>query len=379
MQIEQWQWTSKAGWANQLGKTLDHPPQLVLIFGSISKLEEPGFLEFALSRYPDAEVVGCSTAGEIAGTSVSELGAVLTAIHFESARVRVACMGLADAQASRETGKKLGESLDKAGLVHVLALSEGLHVNGSELVAGITEGIPAGVGLTGGLAGDDGAFQRTVVFRGKNIEPDCVVLIGFYGESIRVGYGSMGGWDVFGPDRIITRSEGNILYELDGKPALELYKLYLGEHASELPASAMHFPLSIRSAERKTPIVRTILAIDEAAGSMTFAGDVPQGAIGRLMKANFNRIIEGAAGAATKSGEMLAGSQPDLAILISCVGRKILLKQRTEEEIESVRAVMGDSAVFAGFYSYGEIAPFGAMTDCELHNQTMTITTFSER
>lgn len=254
-----------------------------------------------------------------------------------------------------------------------------MNVNGSELVAGITEAIPENVALTGGLAGDDGNFQRTVVFRGKAIAQHCVVAIGFYGKSIRVGYGSMGGWDVFGPDRVITRSDGNVLFELDGKPALELYKLYLGEHASQLPASAMHFPLSIRSSERKTPIVRTILALDEATGSITFAGDVPEGATARLMKANFNRIIEGAAGAAAKSGEMLPESSPELAILISCVGRKILLKQRTEEEVESVRCVLGASAVFAGFYSYGEIAPFGAMTGCELHNQTMTITTFSER
>lgn len=378
MQIEQWQWTARDGWNNLLGEVLRQPPQLVLIFGSISKLEEPGFLDFALARYPAAELVGCSTAGEIAGASVSEFGAVMTAIHFDSTTVRVASMRVDNVRASRETGKKLGESLPLPGLVHVLALSEGLNVNGSELVAGITEGLPAGVGLTGGLAGDDGAFQRTVVFRGKSIEPDSVAVIGFYGESIKVGYGSMGGFDGFGPDRIITRSDGKVLYELDGKPALELYKTYLGEHASQLPGSAMHFPLSIRLSEGKTPVVRTVLGVDEKAGSITFAGDVPEGAIARLMRANFNRLIEGAAGAAMKSGEMLANSSPDFALLITCVGRKIVLKQRTEEEIESVRGVLGSSTVFTGFYSYGEIAPFGAMTGCELHNQTMSITTFVE-
>lgn len=187
-----------------------------------------------------------------------------------------------------------------------------------------------------------------------------------------------GGWDPFGPERIITRSQGNVLYELDGQSALGLYKKYLGEHARELPASGLLFPLSLRTQAGATPVVRTILSVDEATQSLTFAGDVPVGAYARLMKANFDRLIDGATGAATAGGRALGGTATELAILISCVGRKLVLKQRIEEEVEGVRDVLGAGAVLTGFYSYGEISPFTPGAKCELHNQTMTITTLAE-
>jgi len=206
-----------------------------------------------------------------------------------------------------------------------------------------------------------------------------VAAVGFYGNRLRIGYGSMGGWDSFGPDRLVTRAEANVLYELDGSSALELYKRYLGPHAATLPASGLLFPLSLRGESGDQRVVRTILGIDVHAGSLIFAGDIPQGGYARLMKANVDRLIDGATGAATACHEPLGASTPSLAILISCVGRKLVLKQRTEEEVESVRNVLGAGAVLSGFYSYGEIAPFSSSAKCELHNQTMTITTFGER
>jgi len=206
-----------------------------------------------------------------------------------------------------------------------------------------------------------------------------VAAVGFYGERLRIGYGSMGGWDSFGPDRLVTRAEANVLYELDGSSALELYKRYLGPHAATLPASGLLFPLSLRGASGDQRVVRTILGIDEQAGSLIFAGDIPEGAYARLMKANVDRLIDGAHGAASACHEPLGVTTPPLAILISCVGRKLVLKQRTEEEVESVRGELGAGAVLSGFYSYGEIAPFSSSAKCELHNQTMTVTTFGER
>jgi hypothetical protein len=189
----------------------------------------------------------------------------------------------------------------------------------------------------------------------------------------------VGGWDAFGVERIITRSSGNILYELDGKSALELYKKYLGEQAKELPSSALLFPLTIRQDASTPPLVRTILSIDEKEQSMIFAGDIPEGWHAQLMKANFDRLIDGAFQAANHSLETLGQGSPDLAILISCVGRRLVLGQRTEDEIKQVEDVIGNKAIITGFYSYGEIAPTAPQANCELHNQTMTITTITER
>jgi len=263
-------------------------------------------------------------------------------------------------------------------LVHVLVLSDGLMVNGSELARGLRENLPEGVAVTGGLAGDGADFKQTLVYANQTACKGVIAAVGFYSDRLKVGYGSLGGWDTFGAERLITRSKGNVLYELDGRPALELYRKYLGEQNTD-PADALLFPLALRMDDEGYGLVRTVLAVNEDEQSMTFAGDMPEGVYARLMKANFDRLVVGAEGAARASDEMLGSVKPELALLISCVGRKLVLKQRIEEEVEGVQEVLGKDAVLAGFYSYGEICPHGAATKCELHNQTMTITTFSER
>jgi hypothetical protein len=268
--------------------------------------------------------------------------------------------------------------LHQPGLTHVLVLSDGLKVNGTELVRGLRGSLPGAVAVTGGLAGDGPDFLQTLVCSNDAPAEGRVAAVGFYGERLRIGYGSLGGWDAFGPERLITRSRSNVLYELDGHSALELYKQYLGDHAAGLPATALRFPLALRSEQEGYSVVRTVLSIDEKEQSMTFAGDMPQGTYARLMKANFDRLIDGAAGAARAGLEGLGSFQPELAVLISCVGRKLVLKQRVEEEVEGVREVLGARPALTGFYSYGEICPHGAVTRCELHNQTMTITAFCE-
>jgi hypothetical protein len=381
MIIEQRRWTDAAGWTMSRTTGAMRDPQLVLFFGAPEAIAAPAALEALSAGYPSARMIGCSTAGEICETRVDDGTIVATAIHFEHTRVRAACHPLADARDSAAVGERIARELAADDLTHVFVLAEGLQVNGSELVNGLRDGLPASVAVTGGLAADGARFKQTTVYCDGVTDRGAVAAIGFYGDRLRVGYGSMGGWDSFGPDRLVTRAEANVLYELDGSSALELYKRYLGPHAATLPASGLLFPLSLRGETGERRVVRTILGIDEKAGSLVFAGDIPQGAYARLMKANVDRLIDGANGAAAAANEPIgsASTPPSLAILISCVGRKLVLKQRTEEEVESVRAVLGEDTVLSGFYSYGEIAPFAASTKCELHNQTMTITTLTEQ
>jgi hypothetical protein len=282
-------------------------------------------------------------------------------------------------KSSRDAGERLARHLKPESLAHVLVLSDGLKVNGSDLVKGLVETLPHHVSVTGGLSGDGARFQETLVAWDGPAEPDTIAVLGLYGDRIKVGYGSLGGWDPFGPERLITRSDGNVLYELDGRSALDLYKQYLGEHAKGLPATGLLFPLSLRRRDAETGVVRTILSVDEQHQSMTFAGDIPTGSYARLMKANFDRLIDGAMTAARTSATPIGSSGVELALLVSCVGRKMVLGQRIEEEVEGVRDVVGARAMLAGFYSYGEISPFTPSAACELHNQTMTVTTLSER
>lgn len=352
---------------------------LVLVFGSSAALRHSATWDELRSLYPGARIVACSTAGEIADTRVLDDSLVVTAIAFQHSRCVLATVPITAAGDSATLGSQLAASLPGADLMHVLVLSDGLHVNGSALVTGMMAVLPANVVITGGLSADGARFQQTSVCVDGPAPADQVVAIGLYGQRLQVGYGSLGGWDAFGPERRVTKSHGNMLYELDGEPALDLYKRYLGPHALELPASGLLFPLVIRGDDDTGAVVRTILAVDEQTHSLTFAGDVPQGYRARLLRANFQRLIDGAAGAAQATRHMLGTGQAELAILISCVGRKLVLKQRIEEEVEAVRQVLGASTALTGFYSYGEISPLTPNARCELHNQTMTITTLSER
>lgn len=379
MDLEQTRWTPAGGWEPRPpGRLRD--AQLALVFGGPSVLKESSLRDCVAAAYPDAYLFGCSTAGDIFGTQVSDDSLVVTALHLERTRVLGRSTRIDGPEDSQAAGERLARSLAGDGLVHVIVLSDGLHVNGSKLVEGLARSLPPDVTVTGGLSGDGPRFKETLVVGGGGLpEPRTIAAVGFYGRGLRVGYASLGGWDPFGPERLITRSEGNVLYELDGRSALDLYKTYLGPHARELPASGLLFPLSLRTEEGCTPVVRTILSVDEEESSMTFAGDVPEGSYARFMKANFDRLIDGAVGAARTSYEAVGSTSPDLALLVSCVGRKLVLKQRVEEEVEGVREVLGERTVMTGFYSYGEISPFTPDARCELHNQTMTITTLTER
>ena len=379
MKIEQTIWTDKQGWYPKIPGNLVDSPQLVLVFGSSSNISNNNHLNIIKKAYPDSQILGCSTAGEIIDDRVIDDSLTTTAIHFENTDVKSVRIKIKDAGESYKAGKYLSKSLNKKGLVHIFVVSEGININGSELVRGLTDSLPEHITVTGGLSGDGENFKKTCILWNNVVEENSIAAIGLYSTRLRVGYASMGGWDPFGPERLITRSKENVLYELDNKSALQLYKKYLGEHAKGLPATGLLFPLSIRETEDKKGVVRTILSVDEKNQSMTFAGDVPEGSYARLMKANFNRLIDGASGAAKTSYESIGSEPPDLAILISCVGRKMVLKQRIDEEVEAVRDILGNKAVFTGFYSYGEISPFTLDAKCELHNQTMTITTLSEK
>ncbi|MBI3160325.1 MAG: FIST C-terminal domain-containing protein [Chloroflexi bacterium] len=379
MNIEQRIWTPANSWTPTPLRPPVKPAHLVLVFGSKDLLAQRAQLPELRVVYPGALIIGCSTSGEISGLRVLDDSLSVTALHFETTRVEGAAVQLSQVDGSSfNAGRQLATHLPAEGLVHVLVLSDGSAVNGSELVRGLTEILPSGVAVTGGLAGDGDRFESTLVFIDGDPQEGLVAAVGLYGDNLKVGYGSMGGWDPFGPDRVITRAAGNVLYELDGQAALTLYKRYLGDYTSDLPASALLFPLAIR-AEDGVEVVRTILNIDERNQSMTFAGDMPVGSRARLMKANFERLMDGAEDAAQASYDSIGGQSPELAILISCVGRKLVLKQRVEDEIESVQGILGKSVALTGFYSYGEISPAAPNASCELHNQTMTITTLSER
>jgi hypothetical protein len=367
------------GWLAPLPSHLDSADTLVLAFGASEYAQHPLPLTELATAFPRSVLVGCSTAGEIAGAQVSDASLSVAVAQFAHTRLRRALTEVAGPADSRAAGERLGAQLAGEGLRAVFVLSDGLNVNGTPLVEGLAGALPPGVAISGGLASDGDRFASTWVLDGARPAPRCISAVGLYGTRLHVGHGYEGGWSDFGPERHITRSEGNILYELDGKPALDLYKTYLGKLAAGLPGTALLFPLAIRRHDGSDALVRTILGIDEAQQSLTFAGDMPEGAIARLMRTNSDRLIDSASQAVQQATHDLSADAAPLVIAISCVGRRLILGQRTEEEVETVVDGAPPRARHVGFYSYGEISPaHGRDAVSELHNQTMTVTVLSE-
>lgn len=352
--------------------------QLVLGFGSKQLVTEPGIFTLLKKKFPSAHLALCSTAGEISGTHVYDNSISLSAIHFEKTPLVCSQINVSAYASSYDAGAALIGQLPKTDLKHIFVLSDGSQVNGSELVSGMSSVAEGNLKITGGLAGDAANFQSTAVGLNEVPKSGNILAIGFYGDAIEINFSSKGGWESFGLEKKITRSVSNELFEINGKSALDVYKDYLGKYAKDLPGSALLFPLSIKIEEEDEPVVRTILSINEERNSMTFAGNMPQNANVRFMKANFDKLVD-ASGIAAQNILSSTGRPLKLAVLISCVGRKLILRDRIEEEIDAIKEILHPQTLISGFYSYGEISPSNSSVRCELYNQTMTITTFDER
>jgi hypothetical protein len=354
-------------------------PHLVLVFAAVPFLAAPGFPELLAATFPRAVRAGCSTAGEITPDGVRDGSCVVTAVRFDRSSVRGAATPLATMEASQAAGRDLGAQLADPELRAVLVFGQGVRINGSALVRGLVETLGDAVPIAGGLAGDGGAFERTYTLGPGGASDREVVAVGLYGEHVSFGRASFGGWQPFGPARRVTRCEGNVLWELDGEPALDIYKRYLGEHAAGLPASGLLFPFLMLGGDHdELGLIRTILGVNEADGTLTLAGEIDPDGYLKLMHASTDKLVDGAETAAANVPAVADPAAPSLAVLVSCVGRKLVMGDRVDEEVEAVAAEFGASAVLTGFYSYGEIGASGATSECSLHNQTMTISRIAE-
>jgi len=351
---------------------------LVMVFGERFLLESPSIYEDIKALFPDGHIIFGSSCAEISSNTVNEDSITITAMEFEKSQFLVKTSNVLNSDLdSFKTGYELIQQFPAEGLKYVFVVSEGSFVNGSQLTKGMTSSHQDNLLITGALCGDGTRFEKTLASYNENPKEGELVAIGFYGETLEITFSIYGGWTPFGPERIVTKSDGNTLYELDGQPALDLYKKYLGDKAKDLPGAALLYPLNVTSKDENQSIVRSILNINEEDNAVILAGDIPENSKVQLMMTNVDNIANASERAARQALE-LRKNKPEVALLVSCIGRKLVLDQRVEEEIEEVMEVLGDDTTLSGFYSYGEIAPFHGETACQLHNQTMTITLISE-
>jgi hypothetical protein len=371
MQISKTRWDKNSGW--EPAPDFAATAELVLVFADDAFFQTEQCYKELRKTCPNAHIIGCSSSGSVAGVEISDDDVVASIVKLERSSVRIATANIDTGKNAKELGMQLMSELKAPDLRHVFVLSDGLQVNGSELAQGLNQ---AGIPVTGGLAGDGTRFGKTWVMADAPAQNGQIVALGFYG-AVSVKSGCFAGWEEFGAERIVTKSVANVVYEIDGQPALALYKKYLADQAADLPASGLRFPLSIQANKTEQPVIRTLLAVDEAANSLTFAGDVPQGYLCKLMRTNLDALIDNAGLAAQAASSATAG-EAGLCLVVSCVGRRLVMGQLTEEELDAVQDKLGENTLIAGFYSYGELAPFSDIMKCQLHNQTMTLTTIYE-
>lgn len=364
---------------NYIGERESLKNPLVLVLGNRYLLEDDNIYSEVKELFPDGNIVFGSTCGDISLKEVTEDSITITAVELERSTYKVERCSVSSCGkgSSFDAGVNLMKKLPQEGLKYVLILSEGSFVNGSELVSGVNSHKGNDVVVTGGLCGDDARFEKTLASYNENPKQGEIIGIGFYGETLEVSSAVDGGWTPFGPERIVTKSDKNILYELDGKPALDLYKQYLGDKANDLPASALLYPLNVKAVNENKSFVRTILNINEEENAMILAGNIPENSEVQLMMTSIDNIAD-ASDRAAKHALNSRNKKPELAILVSCVGRKLVMDQRVEEEVEEISEIIGSKSTVCGFYSYGEISPFSEEVNCQLHNQTMAITLLSE-
>ena len=364
-------------WA-YVGKNQKLLEPLVIVFGNRLLLEDASVYKEIRELFPDGHIVFGSACAEISSHTVNENSITITAMEFEKSKFVIKTSNVLNTDLdSFKTGSDLVKQFPEEGLKHVFVISEGSFINGSQLTRGMSTTNNVNLLITGGLCGDDTRFEKTLASYNENPKEGEIVAVGFYGDSLEITFSIHGGWTPFGPERTVTKSEGNTLYELDGLPALDLYKTYLGNKAKDLPGAALLYPLNVKSEDEEQSIVRSILNINEEENAVILAGDIKQNSKVQLMMTNVDNIANASERAARQALEFRE-HKPELAMLVSCIGRKLVLDQRVEEEVDEVIEILGEGTVVSGFYSYGEIAPFHGETACQLHNQTMTITLISE-
>ena len=350
--------------------------QLLLVFAQKSLLADPAIFKKLRENFTAAQIVSASTAGEIIGEESIEDAVLAIAIKMEKTPFKIVNDNIAAHKNSYDLGLSLAKSLKKDELSYVMILSDGHIVNGSDLLDGIKSHLGEQLPMSGGMAGDGNLFSSTLVGFEGGIKNGNVVLIGFYGEALEVCIDVQRGFNYFGPERIVTKSDKNILYDIDGAKALDLYKKYLGEYVDELPGSALLFPVAILN-DNDEPLVRTILSINEEDGSMVFAGNMPEGVTIRFMRSNLDQLINRAEEASKRVTDCV--DDPDLLLVMNCVGRKIILGERRSEEIKALSKSLKGDTIIAGFYTYGEFSSWEKPEKtCDLHNQTVVVTAIKE-
>ncbi len=379
MQVVSTYYTHASGWHEPL-PDLDSPQTLVLVFGEAEYQSYHHVLSELQKKYPTSIMAGCSTLAGIYNESLMEHALVVSVIRFDKTRLLFTAAEQYYGDSSWQAGQQLARQLTAPDLRGVIVLADGLHTHGTKLIQGMASLLdPYEVKIVGGLASDPFKFVSTWVLVNGAPASHMVSAIGFYGDDIVFASDSRDGFKPFGAERIITRADDRVLYEIDGRPALELYKEYLGDHAAKLPLSALNFPLAIWHEDKRHYAVRVPISVNEETQSLHFIADIPEGYKTQLMFGNMDNLLDGVEAVAQSLANTLPEDVPVLAFTISCTVHKLIMGDDTDQELASVMDELSPGSQQIGCYTFGELAPTEQSGGCSLHNATMTLAIMYEK
>lgn len=358
------------------------PADLALVFTTV-EFTHPLVLKTANNLLGDVPILGCSTLGILTNRGIFKHGFAILLIALDKQMfLNVAAVKDVDKKTSFLAGRDLGEKL-LYGCKNVrrnlsIIFSDGLICDVTNLINGLQENLGKSFPLIGAGASDNFTYQRTFQYFSKEMLSDssCGVL---FGGGINFGHGIKHGWKALGKIRYVTSSQGNVIKEIDGRPAVKLYEDYLAKDAMELGRElrriSIFYPIGIYLPGEKEYLLRNIISIRED-GSLVTQGDIPQESRIRLMIGTKESCLEATAGACADAKKNLFGQKAKLVIVFDSASRFSLLGRQHVRELEIIKDSFGDETPLIGIYTYGEQAPLKSLNylgRSYCHNQSINV------
>jgi len=360
---------------------LDSARTLIVVFAKCENPAQWEPLSELIAAYPKSKIIGCSSNTVINDGSLLEDSTSVGIIRFRDAELRIAQAKIGDFDDSRTAGLLIGAELHDIDLNGVLLFSDGETSDATAIVRGLQETLPPEITIAGGLSGGANAEVSVtpwVLIDGK-ICAMSACAVGLIGPTVEVVPATGGGWRQIGKDCICTQSYHRTLFELGGRRADDVYREFIHKHTGEGESfECVDYPLAIGTDGLEMQIVRDVVEIDDDKGALVLAGDIPENAVVRVMHSNADDILDGVDEAVERlRSKMILPKSNALCICISCMGRKVVMGERTAEEPRLVKEKLGSKISHAGFYAFGEISTTTSGSPY-VHNHTITLVMIRE-
>lgn len=356
--------------ATQLQEELGGPPDWVLVFFSATLNPEHVTAGLAQSLPKDTPLIGCSSYAEINRLTALTHSVSLLGSRRSTLRAKTVALP-SDNHTAFEMGQLAGRELAPFHPDLLILVPDVLTINATQALRGVQSILGRHFPIIGGAAADNGDFARTFLLHNGTLQGSGLVGLALKGP-LRLETAARSGYIPLSTPRTVTAMENeNILLELDGRPALDVYREFLGPRADEMPHVSVEFPIgTIPPGMKEAPaLTRAVFKIDEQRRALILGGDIPTGEQLRILGASRKDVLAGAREAAEQAHQALPDA--DFALFFSCMSRKLALGPHYEEECKSALSLLPPEMPKLGFYTFGELSPRHGIS--EHHESTFTV------